>query len=129
MSQTDENRMPAETETHTSGYEREYSETGFWAKIKDFALSAGGEVIEKALTLYYAAQSPGTPLWAKTVIYAALGYFILTVDAIPDLTPGIGFADDLGVLVTAIATVAAYLRPELRDKAQTKMKDWFGERR
>lgn len=128
MSELERGREIEVVEPHSSGYEREYSESGFWSKLKDFALSAGGEVIEKALTLYYAAQSPGTPVWAKTVIYAALGYFILTVDAIPDITPGIGFADDLGVLVTAIATVAAYLRPELRDKAQSKMKDWFGDR-
>jgi len=125
MSQVDEQRS---SEAHSSGYEKEFSESGFWSKVKDYALAAGGEVIEKALTLYYAAQSPGTPIWAKTAIYAALGYFILTVDAIPDLTPGLGFADDLGVLVTAVATVASYLRPELRDKAQQKMKDWFGER-
>lgn len=116
------------SEEHTSGFEREYSEPRFWEKVKDFAFAAGAEVIEKALTLYYAAQAPGTPIWAKTVIYAALGYFILTVDAIPDFTPVIGFADDLGVLVSAIATVAAYVRPELREKAQSKMKDWFGDR-
>jgi uncharacterized membrane protein YkvA (DUF1232 family) len=55
----------------------------------------GREVIEKALWLYYAAQQPNTPLWAKTAIYGALGYFISPIDAIPDITPVIGYADDL----------------------------------
>ena len=53
-------------------------------------------MIQKALWLYYAAQRPQTPIWAKTTIYAALGYFILPVDIIPDLIPGAGYVDDLG---------------------------------
>ena len=48
-----------------------YSDSSFWDKLKHFALSAGKEVIEKALWLYYAAQRPETPKWAKTAIYGA----------------------------------------------------------
>ena len=50
----------------------EYSDSGFWDKVKKFARTAGKEVIEKALWLYYAAQRPETPKWAKTAIYGAL---------------------------------------------------------
>ncbi|MGL4476298.1 MAG: YkvA family protein, partial [Shewanella sp.] len=39
----------------------EYSEQGFWQKLKMFALKAGQEVVEKALWLFYAAQRPDTP--------------------------------------------------------------------
>ena len=49
----------------------EYSDSSFWDKVKKFALTAGKEVIEKALWLYYAAQRPETPKWAKTAIYGA----------------------------------------------------------
>jgi uncharacterized membrane protein YkvA (DUF1232 family) len=55
---------------HTN--KQQYSDTGFWQKIKNFALSAGREVVEKALWLYYAAQEKDTPLWAKTAIFSAL---------------------------------------------------------
>ncbi|MEX8518239.1 MAG: YkvA family protein [Leptothrix sp. (in: b-proteobacteria)] len=103
-----------------------YTEPDFWQKIKDFALKAGREVIEKALWLYYAAQRPDTPTWAKTVIYGALAYFISPLDAIPDVTPVIGFVDDLGALAAAVATVSAYINDEVRQQASNKLADWFG---
>ena len=64
-----------------------YNENSFWNKIKTVFKSAGREVIEKALWLYYAAQDPKVPLAAKTTIYTALAYFILPVDLIPDFLP------------------------------------------
>ena len=75
-----------------------YSEDNFWKKLKNYAIDAGREVVEKALTLYYAAQSPETPPTAKTVIYAALTYFILPIDLISDFLPGVGYVDDASLL-------------------------------
>lgn len=110
-----------------SGYAKDYSESGFWQKVKNFGKTAGKEVVEKALQLYYAQQAPATPLWAKTVIIAALGYLISPLDAIPDIIPVVGYADDLGVLVAAIATVGTYISDDIKVKAETKLQDWFGE--
>ncbi|QYK04959.1 YkvA family protein [Shewanella zhangzhouensis] len=104
----------------------QYSDTGFWQKVKDFARQAGREVIEKALWLYYAAQRPETPTWAKTIIYGALGYFITPVDAIPDLTPLMGFSDDLGALAAALTMVAVYIDDGTRARAAEKLEAWFG---
>lgn len=109
------------------GFEREYSDSGFWDKAMAFARVAGREVIEKALWLYYAAQDPRTPAWARTVIYGALGYFIFPVDAIPDPTPIAGYADDLGALAAAVATVAMYIGDEVKAQAAQKLRAWFGE--
>ncbi|MFT3849290.1 MAG: YkvA family protein [Propionivibrio sp.] len=109
------------------GFENEYSDKRFRQKIAAYARSAGKEVVEKALWLYYSAQHPKTPGWAKSVIYGALGYFIFPLDAIPDLTPVAGYADDLGVLVAALATVAIYVNDEVRASAASKMKAWFGD--
>ncbi|MBT1445367.1 DUF1232 domain-containing protein [Shewanella sp. JM162201] len=106
--------------------ENEYSENGFWRKVRDFARQAGREVIEKALWLYYAAQRPETPAWAKTVIFGALGYFITPVDAIPDLTPLMGFSDDLGALAAALTMVAVFIDDNSRSKAAEKVDAWFG---
>jgi uncharacterized membrane protein YkvA (DUF1232 family) len=109
------------------GFAKDYSESGFWEKVKSFALIAGKEVIEKALQLYYAMQAPLTPAWAKTVIIAALGYFISPVDAIPDIIPVVGYADDLGVLAAAIATVGTYITDDIKVKADAKLAEWFGK--
>jgi uncharacterized membrane protein YkvA (DUF1232 family) len=107
-------------------FEREYSDDGFWTKVRRYAKAAGIEVVERALQLYYAAQSPDTPAWAKRVIYGALGYFVLPADAIPDFIPAAGYADDLGALVMALASVAFYITPAVREKAHQKLDDWFG---
>lgn len=109
------------------GYAKDYSENSFWEKVKNFALAAGKEVIEKVLQLYYTMQAPATPAWAKAVIIAALGYFISPLDAIPDVIPGIGYLDDLGVLTAAIATVATYITDDIKAKAEAKLAEWFGK--
>ena len=77
--------------------------------------------------LYFAAGRPDTPAWARATVYAALGYFILPTDAIPDVTPVVGFADDLGALTLAIATIAAYIDEEVKRQAQQRMLEWFGD--
>ena len=45
-------------------YSASYSEDGFWDKLKRFAKTAGREVVERALWLWYALQKPETPAWA-----------------------------------------------------------------
>jgi len=108
-------------------FEAAYSDSGFWSKLKKYATTAGREVVEKALLLYYAAQEEKAPKWAKATIASALGYFIVPLDAVTDLTPGIGYVDDLGVPALAIAAVAAYINDDVRARAAAKMQDWFGD--
>ena len=108
-------------------FEAAYSDTRFRDKLKRFAKSAGRDVVEKALLLFYAAQEEKAPAWAKATIAAALGYFIVPLDAITDLAPGIGYADDLGVLVLAIAAVTRYINDDVRVKTAKRMRAWFGE--
>ncbi|OOZ41224.1 YkvA family protein [Solemya elarraichensis gill symbiont] len=97
-----------------------------WSKIKKYAIMAGREVIELALKLYYATLDSDTPAWAKAVITGALAYFILPVDAVPDLLPG-GYVDDLGALAAAAATVSAHIKEEHAAKARETLKRWFGD--
>jgi len=106
-----------------------YSDASFWAKLRRFSVRAGYEVVEKTLWLYYAAQKPDIPVKAKAVIWSALGYFILPVDAIPDVTPLIGFSDDLTVLTAALVVVATHVDAEVKAKASAKLSTWFPERR
>lgn len=108
-----------------SKFEKEFSDDGFWDKTKNFAKAAGEKVLEPALKLYYSAQDSETPMWAKTTVYGALGYFVSPIDAIPDITPIVGYSDDLGVLVAATAAVAAYIKKEHSEKAKETLKQWF----
>ena len=106
-------------------FEDAYSDSSFWEKVKKYAKTAGESVLEPALKMYYAAQDSDTPAWAKAIIYSALGYFILPVDAIPDVAPVVGYSDDVGALVAAVAAVAAYIKQEHTDKAKETLKQWF----
>jgi uncharacterized membrane protein YkvA (DUF1232 family) len=106
-------------------YSQEYSEDSLWKKIGKYALAAGRSTIQKALVLYYCLQDSDTPKWAKTIIIGALGYFIMPLDAIPDFTPAVGFADDLGALVAAIATVMKFIKPEHEEQAKEKLENFF----
>ena len=111
---------------NSSEYSKEYSESSFWNKVKKFASKAGSKVIYTALKLYYTMQSPDTPAWAKAVIIGALGYFISPIDVIPDITPVVGYADDLGVLAAAAASVATNITPAIKAEAKRKLREWFG---
>ncbi|MBI5854012.1 MAG: DUF1232 domain-containing protein [Nitrospirae bacterium] len=104
-----------------------YSEKGFWRKARKHALAAGCKVLCVALKLYYALKNPDTPAWAKATIIGALAYFISPMDAIPDMLPAVGYADDLGVLTAALATVAQYIDDSVVEKARAQMKELLGE--
>ncbi len=103
----------------------EVPEKSFWSKVKNSTSSAGYEAIHNALILYYTARAKETPLWCKTVIVGALGYFISLIDAIPDLTPILGYTDDISVMIAAVAALATHITPEIRDKAKEKADKLF----
>ncbi len=106
-------------------YAEDYTDDSYWAKIKDYAKAAGREIVEKTFCLYYAAQDADTPTWARGVIVGAIGYFICPLDAIPDMVPVVGYADDLGVIVSALGIVAAHVKPEHHKKASDTAGEWF----
>nr|WP_299243549.1 YkvA family protein [uncultured Halomonas sp.] len=111
----------------TLGNRSRYSDDAFWNKVSRYAKKAGKTTLEPGLKLYYSAQDPDTPVWAKTTIYGALGYFIFPLDTIPDVTPFVGYTDDVSVLVGALAVVAAHIKKEHTSKARAVLKRWFGE--
>lgn len=107
-------------------YAKDFSEEGFWDKITGVIKSAGLEVIYKALQLYYAMCRPDCPIYIKGVIVAALGYFILPIDLIPDFIPVVGFSDDLAAIGVALVTANAYVDEEVKRQARAKIDDLFG---
>lgn len=102
-----------------------YSERDFWLKLTRFALSAGRELVEKALWLYYAAESPSTPRWAKATVYGSLAYFILPLDVIPDVLPIAGYTDDLAVIGAAVGAIAFNIDATVRAQAAATLERWF----
>ena len=54
----------------------------------------------------------------RAALLGALAYFVLPFDAVPDVLPMLGFADDAAILATALRMVANHLRPEHREAAR-----------
>ncbi|MBR9833741.1 MAG: DUF1232 domain-containing protein [Alphaproteobacteria bacterium] len=63
---------------------------------------------------YYCATDVETPRKVKFVMFAALGYFVLPIDAVPDVFTGLGFSDDATVLATTLAVVGSHIKPRHR---------------
>ena len=108
-------------------FRNHYSEKSLWKKMGDFALLAGQQVNYAVLLLYYVMVDPKIAIKQRMAIAAALGYFIFPADAIPDITPIIGFSDDLGVLIFALTQIYVHITPEIKEKARQKMKEWFSK--
>lgn len=82
----------------------------FWEKVKRTA----GKVpfLDQAIAAYYAARDPATPRAAKAILTAALAYFIVPSDFVPDVLAGIGFTDDATVLMLAIQALAPHIKDD-----------------
>jgi len=99
----------------------------FRAWLAHTARRAGQAVVGRALVLWYAARDPDTPAAAKAVLFGGLAYLAEPIDAIPDLTPLLGYSDDMAVMGIALAAVTASIKPEHTDRAQARAADLFGD--
>lgn len=98
---------------------------GRWLKAR--AKAAGRAVAERGLVAWYTMRDPETPAVAKGILLGALAYLADPIDAIPDLTPLVGYTDDMTLLSVAFLLVAASIRPEHHEKARAKCDEIFGE--
>ena len=91
----------------------------FWRKARRAAVRL--PFAEDLLAAWYCAFDRDTPMQVKAALIGALAYFVLPFDAIPDVMPMLGFADDAAVLATAIRLVAGYITPAHRDAARAAL--------
>lgn len=108
-------------------YIKKFSEVKLWEKMKHYTKVAGLKSTYTVLLLFYAFKRKETPAWAKNIILGTLGYLVSPIDAIPDISPIIGYTDDVGVLGFGLVTIAAYVNDEVRGKARKRLQKWFGE--
>lgn len=106
-------------------YVKNFTEGKMWQKISAYATKAGQQSIYTVLLLFYAYRRSDTPVWAKNIILGTIGYFISPIDALPDLTPVIGYTDDMGVLSFGLVTIACYVNNEVKVKAKAQLRKWF----
>jgi len=90
-------------------------------KIKHWGARAGKKVMAPVLTMYYCLKDKKTPVRSKIIIAGALAYFILPADLIADITPLVGFTDDLSVIFTAYEAIKKHITPEHSAKARKQL--------
>jgi len=93
--------------------------------IKSKASKLGQSLVYSVLLMYHAWKRPDTPAWAKRTIIGAFAYLLAPIDAIPDLTPLLGFTDDLGVLSMSLMSIAYYINDEVKENAKKSMNKYF----
>ena len=88
----------------------------FWSKMRAFASHI--PFSEDLAAAYFCATDKRTPLTARGTLLAALAYFIVPADMIPDFFAAVGFSDDLAVFTAAMTLVQAHVTDEHRDQAE-----------
>jgi uncharacterized membrane protein YkvA (DUF1232 family) len=88
----------------------------FWPTLRRVARSV--PFAEDAVAAYYCAFDRETPFHVRATLIAALAYFILPFDAVPDFIPVAGFVDDASVLAAALASIRMHMTDKHRDAAR-----------
>ena len=91
-------------------------ESGFWSKVR--RTLGGVPFVEESIAAYYCAFDRDTPLTAKATLMAALAYFVVPADLVPDLIAWLGFTDDAAVLAAAVRAVAPHIGDRHREQAR-----------
>jgi uncharacterized membrane protein YkvA (DUF1232 family) len=94
----------------------------FWRKLR--LVFAQLPFAEDLLAAYYCAFDRATPRRVQLMLIAAIAYFVLPADAVPDWLPVIGFTDDAAVLAATFKLVADHIRDEHYLAAREKLAEF-----
>jgi uncharacterized membrane protein YkvA (DUF1232 family) len=89
---------------------------GFLPKIKRVASKI--PFASDALSVFWCVRDKDTPTAAKGLMFAALAYFVLPTDVVPDFLAGIGFTDDAAVMAALLAVVGKNIKPRHKEAAE-----------
>jgi uncharacterized membrane protein YkvA (DUF1232 family) len=88
---------------------------GFWRKLRRHA--ARIPFVEEAVAAWYCTRDAKTPGHIRVAALAALAYFVIPTDALPDIIPTLGFTDDAAMFWAVWKLISSYVTDEHRDKA------------
>ncbi|WP_173933577.1 YkvA family protein [Chelativorans sp. Marseille-P2723] len=79
--------------------------------------------MEELVAAYFCALDRNTPARVRGILLAALFYFVMPFDTIPDFLAVLGFTDDVAVLAAAIGAVRSHITPAHRLAARRALED------
>ncbi len=99
--------IPDTEEEYTQ--KEQYVRENFEEKIQ--SLRGGIRLAKHVLALFRYMTDEAIPWYKKSIVVAALVYFIMPVDAIPDMLPLIGYLDDFGVIAAVLGFLGKEIKP------------------
>lgn len=93
----------------------------FWRTVKRAARHI--PFIDEVIAGYYCALDDKTPLRVRGTLLAALAYFVLPLDMVPDFILALGFTDDIAVLTAALAAIRPHITQAHRLAARKALED------
>ena len=94
----------------------------FWPTLKK--AMAQLPFSEDIVAAYFCTLDQKTPNHVRGILLAALAYFILPVDLIPDFIAGIGFGDDIAVITIALSMLRDHITDDQRAAAKKTLADF-----
>lgn len=86
-----------------------YVDENLWVKVERIGKKIS--FAKDVMALYRYMKDKYVSWHRKAIVAAALIYFISPIDAIPDITPLIGYLDDLGVITALLKYLGSELIP------------------
>lgn len=111
--------MPGDEETQKK--QEKSVRKKFWPTLRKAArhLPFSRDVV----AAFYCALDPQTPTRVRGILLAALGYFVMPFDIIPDFFAVIGFTDDIAVLTLALSMIRGHIRQKHYDAADRALEN------
>ncbi len=88
---------------------------GFWPKVRRVAAKI--PFARELLSVWFSARDDETPMRAKGLMVAALAYFVMPADVLPDVLAHVGFTDDAAVLFALLNIVGKHVKPKHKQAA------------
>ncbi|MFD1746380.1 YkvA family protein [Rhizobium helianthi] len=93
----------------------------FWPTLKRAARYV--PFSRDVVAAFYCATDPGTPTRVRGVLLAALAYFVMPLDILPDFLAMVGFTDDVAVLATAFRMIQTHIKDDHYQQADRALAD------
>lgn len=111
--------MPGDEETQKK--QEKSVRSKFWPTLRKAARHI--PFSRDVVAAFYCALDPKTPTRVRGILLAALGYFVMPFDIIPDFFAVIGFTDDIAVLTLALSMIRGHIRQEHYDAADRALEN------
>ena len=102
-----------------------FSDSKFVRKIKEIAFLLGSKLMYVLLVLWHAMKSPSLAMSEKMKIIGSLGYLIVPMDLVPDVIAGVGYADDISVVMFVFKAIQNTIDDDVIANAKADLAELF----